>query len=775
MKLHAQSSLAFDTEIPLYEREAFIGDVRVIFEGEELRSIDRSSLLRVIGKYLRDDTIKSFEALPEMIDARRLPTGLRYDPSDLKLLLNISLENRKREDIDIMEDHTHRYDGEALRPAPFGGAVNYRLEQSWSNLEEEKFFTGQVDSFVNVNDVVLENQTLYQSNSDHPWYRGDTRLVKDFQKSLVRVQAGDVLPQVQGFMSGRPVGGFNVSKNFSLNPYRLPYPTANQSFSLNARSLVKYFVNGTLIKSEYLPAGNYSAKDIPLSNGMNTVLVEATDDLGQKKTFVFRTATSIDLLNEGESRFDFSYGVPFLDQNFRREYVDKDGALASGFYQYGFRTDFSASLYAQNQKKFSLGGTELLKATSVGNFGSGFAHSQGGKFKGEAIVFRYQYIGQGKEWFETNSLNLRYESRSKTFQSSIFDAVNSVKNSYAMNYTLPMANSFTVSVGGNFGDMYDNSLSDRFGFDTTLSLRFLDRHNFSVFVGRNRDEFETWSDIAYAFVTFTFEGSNDFVTGFYDKENKTSRVSYQRDNQNRLYSPRAQASVENNEDLRSGEADIVYPTPVADFGTRVTARHLIDGDSVNGRGSLRMNSAFVFARDKGEWGFGLSRPVPSSFALFKPQENLKGQKIALKSTSPFTESETGFFDEITYSQLLPYQYREIQLDPTYLDEGRSLKKEKFVLYPTYKSAHLITLTDQGMVILKGVLTKSDGTPWPLQVGHVGDKIFFTNREGIFFIEGIEPGSYVVTLEGTTSKINIDVPKDAQGIRDLGSLILEEDQ
>lgn len=773
--LRAQSTSAYEAELPLFDKETHIGDVKVTIEGETLKSVDRDSLLNVLKNHLKEDTLRSFAKLPPVINSTAMPLGLVFDPVDLKLVLALSLETRKQDELGISEDHTHRYDGESLKPAPFGGAVNYRLEQSWASLEEDRYFTGQMDSFVNMNGLVLENQTLYQSNAERPWYRGDTRLVKDFQKALVRVQAGDVYPQVQGFMSGRPVGGINISRNFSLNPYRLPYPTAAQNFSLQSRSFVKYFVNGSLIKSEFLPAGNYSAKDIPLSNGMNTVVIEATDDLGQKKTFIFRTATSIDLLNEGESRFDISYGVPFLDQNFKRTYIEKEGKLASGFYQYGFRADFSASVYGQNQKTFSLGGTELLKATSLGNFGAGYASSMDTNRKGEAGSLRYQYIGQGKRWFQTNSLSLRYEQRSKRFQSSIFDSVNAVKNAYAINYALPVANAFTVSVGGNYGDMYDNSLENRYGYDTTLSLRIFDRHNISFFVGRNRNEFGDWNDIAYAFLTITFPDSNDFLTAFHDKEENSTRLTYLRDNQNKLYSPRAQGIVENNDSFQMGEADFLIPTEIADFGTRINARHLTADDKVIGRGSLRMNSAFVFAKDEDDWGFGMSRPVPSSFAIFKPEDKLRGQKIALKSTSPYLESQTGLFDEITYSQLLPYQYREIQLDPTFLDEGRSLKKEKFVLFPTYKSAHLVKLVDQGMVILKGALTKSDGTPWPLQVGHMGDKTFFTNRDGIFFIEGVEPGSYSMSLEGTTSKTKIDVPDSAQGIKDLGSMILEEDE
>lgn len=774
-ELRAQGNSVYDAELPLFDKERHLGDVKVTIDGETLRSVDKSSLLDTLRPHLKADTLKGLEALPPTIDATRMPLGLIFDAADLKLVLNLSLESRSRDELDVMEDHQHRYDGEAIQPAPLGGAINYRLEQSVASQKEDRYFSSQADSFVNMNGVVLENQTLYQSNAPRPWYRGDTRLVKDFQKSLVRVQAGDVYPQVQGFMSGRSMGGINISRNFTLNPYRLPYPTASQNFSLQARSFVKYFVNGTLVKSEFLPAGNYSARDIPLSNGMNTVVIEATDDLGQKKTFVFRTATSIELLNKGESRFDLSYGVPFIDKNFQRTYVEEDGKLASGFYQYGFSSDFSTSVYAQNQKSFTLGGTEFLKATALGNFGLGHALSRDSDKSGNATALKYQYIGQGKRWFETNSLGLRYENRSRKFQSSIFDSTNSVKNAYAANYALPVANLFTVSVGGNFGDMYDNSLADRYGFDTTLSFRLFERHNLSFYVARNRDEYKNWNDVAYVYLTITFPDSNDFLTTYYDKEQKTSRLTYLRDNQNRLYTPRVQGVAENSEVQQLGEADVLVPTQFADFGGRINARHLIDDDTVIGKGSLRMNSAFVFARQDGDWGLGMSRPVPSSFAIFKPEDKLKGQKLALKSVSPYVESQTGLLGEITYSQLLPYQYREIQLDPTFLDEGRTLKKEKFVLYPTYKSAHLITLADQGSVILKGTLAQSDGSPWPLQVGHLGEHTFFTNRDGVFFIEGLQPGSYQLDLEGNTTKLKIDIPDDASGIKDIGRLILEEDE
>ena len=113
----------------------------------------------------------------------------------------------------------------------------------------------------------------------------------------------------------------------------------------------------------------------------------------------------------------------------------------------------------------------------------------------------------------------------------------------------------------------------------------------------------------------------------------------------------------------------------------------------------------MFAYDNSEWGFSISRPVPGSFVVFKPEQSLKNQKIALKSSSPFAEAETGIFDEISFTNLLAYQYRDVQLDPTFLDDGVTLTNERYDLYPTYRSAHLISLTEKGSVVVKGKILK----------------------------------------------------------------------
>lgn len=766
--------MAYVASLPLYDQDTNLGDVQVEINGEELVSVDRDSLLNVLRSTLKEDTIAAFERLPAKLSPSQISIPLKFSPQELKLetKIDLNLMARKKTDLGVdLEDEKR----DALQPAPFGGAINYRLEQFWGDEKlGGKYFSGQFGSFINMNSLVLENQMYYQTNTESQWYRGDTRLVKDFEKQNIRTQVGDIYPQIQGFMVAKPLGGVNIQRNFSLNPYRLPYPTGNQNFTLKTRSFVKYYVNSVMVKSEYLQAGNYSAKDIPLNNGLNTILIEATDDLGQKQFFVFKASSNINLLNEGESRFDASYGLPFIDTSFKRDYINKDGKVFSGFYQYGFSSLFSSSVYLQNQQNFNLYGTEVIQAIPIGNITAGLARSNLEKVEGTAGSLGYQLITQGKRWFDSHTLSLRYENRSQDFKTQLTDVSSSVQNVYAANYTIPVSNVLTFSVGGNYGDVRNNQLEDRYGYDVNLSFRIMNNHNVAFYVSRNRDEFRQWNDVAYVFLTLSIPESNSYVSSLYDQKQKNLRVNVLRDNQNKLYNFRTQAIAEYAKDRQNGELDLTYPTQVGDFGGHLTANKTEEFNSA-ARGSARLNSAFVFAYQDSELGYGISRPIPGSFVIFKPEDRLRDQKIGLKSTSPYTESQSGLFDEIVFSNLIAYQYRDIQLDPTFLEPGRSLQKEKFTLYPTYRSAHLIKLTERGSVILTGRVLKPDGTPIALQVGTIGNVTFFTNRDGQIFVEGVEAGTHELKLEGLEDKFIFSVDKNERGYKELGNIQLKENE
>jgi outer membrane usher protein len=765
-----------EAALPLLFNGTEGAEVRLRLRGEELVAIEKESLLAALRPLVDVPRLSQLEAAAAWVAPKDVGLSVRYDPTVLALVLDVPPEQQAAHRIDVNQDPEEIYGSQALRPAPFGGAINYRLEQGQGAQElGGKTFSAYLDSFVNMGGVVLENQSNYQTTAVEGtgWFRGDTRLVKDFPRQRVRASAGDVYPASFGFMPSTPVGGVMIARNFTLNPYIVPFPQGDGRFLLRTRSRVRTFVNGAQVKDETLPAGNYDLRDVPLANGLNTVLVEVTDELGEKRVYQFRLPTSVQLLRGGDWNFSFSHGRPFTDDLFHREYRPASDELTSAYVQHGLTDHFSLGAYGQRQEQFRLMGLEAGMATLAGNFFVGAANGGNAGDVGDAGSLTWQFQRIGQELFSTYTLTARHERYSGDFRTTRASVTQTQQAQTQFNITLPLQETLTASLGILRGDARDPALEDRRGWDATLNVRALRNFNVNFFVSRVRDEYANWNDVAYAFFTWTFDGANHLVSGFHDFEEKVSRLNVVRDNNNRLYSPRLSATAEEGPTRDAGELDGFVPTPMADFGGRVAvARYGNDEDSY-ARGVARVASALVFAYREGEMGVGFSRPVPNSFVLFRPTRELRRQKVALKSTSPFTEGESGPFGEITFTNLLPYQYREIQLDPSRLDEGTSLVQEKFVIYPTYRSAHLIPLRDKGTVVLTGVLRDRRGNPLGLRVGSAGGRPFFTTREGRFFIEGLDKGTHLLKLAEEDPGTKLTVSPLERGVKDLGDIVYEE--
>jgi outer membrane usher protein FimD/PapC len=386
------------------------------------------------------DRISNLEG--EWLIPRDTGLKLKYLPDILGLEIIIPLEKLTPQERDLKVISENR--AKAIAPAPVGGAMTVRGEQYWA---DEKlggnYFLSGFDSFVNAGGVVLENQSVYQSNLQNKWFRGDTRVVKDFHESMIRTQAGDVNYQTIGYQTLRPIGGFNIGRNFFLNPYRTPYPKFSRDFIVKTRSKVTYFVNGNLVKSEFLAPGRYSVRDIPLVNGINNILVEIEDDLGRKEVLTFQQTTSINLLNDGESKFDLSVGYPFKDINQKREY-EKDSLLTSAFYQQGLNSFFTAALYGQNFQDFNLAGAETIFATHIGNFSVGGARGVDQAYGGSVYNLGYNLSIIRPEWFSAHNLNIRHEIREADFIQTWGAQPLRVKNLTSVYYSLPIYELLTL-------------------------------------------------------------------------------------------------------------------------------------------------------------------------------------------------------------------------------------------------------------------------------------------------------------------------------------------
>ncbi|RPJ78046.1 MAG: hypothetical protein EHM20_04865 [Alphaproteobacteria bacterium] len=596
----------------------------------------------------------------------------------------------------------------------------------------------------------------------------------DRPKQMQRMEAGDVHFPILGHQQSRTIGGLSFYKDFSLNPYRSNGATSSFEYEIETRSLVRTYINNTILKTEYMNPGRYLVKDIPLNNGVNKIVVEITDEFGRKKIQVFNEAGSVDLLAPGLSRYSLAAGYPSNDGEVSKKYEDKNGAFLTSFYQYGVNKYWSAGFYHQGNRDYNILGTHNIFATQFGNWLIDGVGSKNKTHGGSALQATYQLNLFGSYWYDSHTFLTRAEYRSPWFN----EVGGNIRNQFdfitSTSYSVPLFKKFNISLGGNYQHPRDEGLS-KFGIDTSISSKMFDATSLTFYHSRTRDEHKVWSTQLYFFLNITFGDSNTYASAFYEKNTETKRINLIHDDGKKLNNLKVSGAIDDNLSTSNGSLDLQYNSLLADFGVREDVIHT-KKKRTGARTSLRLMSSFAYVHNGDDHAFSISRPISNSFVIFKPNSDWSGQRFGIQSSGA-TDTESGLFGESLISGLTAYQYRQLQLDPSRLDPGYILGQESFVVYPRYRSGHLFTVGKSGVLVLRGILLDKNQNPLPLKVGSWTSATgkttpFFTGREGEFFIEGIEATLGKIQLDSEDfNAIEINLEKNKSGLIDVGSIVL----
>lgn len=757
----------------------FVGEVSVLLSGEKIVKMSGSDLKKILSDKIREDRLVSYQIPESDIAPEQLPFKITYHPSELRFSIQIPPADLRPSDANVYDELMPYYSRKAADPAPFSLGVNYKLEQSWNkNTNQDDLFTAQTDAFMNIKKVSFENQMNYNSNRDRHWGRQTTRAIYDRPNRMQRFEAGDVNYPIIGYQQAYSLGGVSFYKDFSLNPYRMVSPTSSFEYQVDSRSLVRTYVNNILLKTEYMNAGRYSVRDIPLNNGINKIVVELVDEFGATKVFTFNESGSLDLLAEGVSRYSLSSGYLSYDQNGDRKYEDEKGTFTSGFYQHGLKKYWTLSAYAQGSKKHTLLGSNHIFSTSLGNWSFDVAGTKNDFNNGYVGQATYQLNLFGAYWYDSHTLTTKVEYRSPYFNEAGENFRNRFDKTFTASYSVPLFERFNVALGGNYQTptLAENA---RITYNGSLTSKIFESSSLTVYAGRSRDEFKVWSDQLYFFFNWTFGGSSTFASAFYEKETQTKRLTVIRDTGRKYNDLKVAASVDDNISSKNGSVDLQYNTVLADFGLREDAVKNNGKSSIGSRTSARLLSSFAFVHNGEDSGFSIGRPISNSFVIFKPNKEWKGQKFAVQTSSGFNDASTGLFGESLVSGLTPYQYRRLQLDPSNLDPGYILGQESFVVYPTKNSGHLFVIGKSGLLVLRGNILDKKQNPIALKVGfwtspNGKTTPFFTDRNGEFFIEGVEATMGTIQIDDEKfSPTQLDLSQEKQGIVEIGNIILQE--
>lgn len=752
----------------------FLGGVEAVLSGQRVLSLSGSDLEKILLQKIRENKRFRYRFGAPQIEVSKLPFKVTYLASELRVKLEIPAEDLEAFTVNIFDDLVPYYAKSAKGPATFSFGTNYKLENIHiSKLDQQNSFSAQTDSFMSFKKVTLENQMNYLSTRSVPWSRQNSRLVYDLAGKMQRIEMGDVSYPILGYQQSRQLGGFSYYKDFSLNPYRLSTPTSSFEYEIESRSLVRTSINGAVIKTEYMNAGRYSIKDIPLNNGLNKIIIEITDEFGKKKILMFNESSASDSLAPGVSRFAFSSGFPAIEYDAEKKYDQSSGAFSTAFYQYGINKTWSSGAYWQGNKDYHLVGINNIFSTAAGNFTLDGVESKNRYHQGGAILGSYQLSLFGSTWYESHSLNTRLEYRSPWFNEGGSNTRNRYDYTFNTSYSVPLYEIFSASVGGSYQHPRFEDPA-KYSVNTSLTSKISNTGSVTFFYSRARDDYRVWSTQLYCFLNFSFGESSTYASAFYEKNSDTKRLTVIDDDGKKINSLKVSASADDNVSSKNGSLDLQYNTMLADFGARqdfIKSK----GRDVGSRTSVRFLSSFNFVHEGDESAFSIARPISNSFVIFKPNSEWKGQRFGVQSANNQNDSETGLFGEALVSGLTPYQYRRLQLDTSYLKPGYSLGQESFVVYPHYRSGHLFSVGKAGLLVLKGILLDKEKHPLVLKVGYwvppKGAPVpFFTGRNGEFFIEGVEPVLGKIQIDDDQYMIKeLNLSKKKSGIVDLGNV------
>lgn len=224
------------------------------------------------------------------------------------------------------------------------------------------------------------------------FHRGLYAFTFDNDQSMSTVVLGDSLADTSNPLSSNVViGGLTVSRNFSLQPDFIRYPTAGFSGTALSPAQADIYVNGGLYRTVQLQPGPFQLQDLNLPVGMNVTQIVLHDAFGNVTQFgaaPFYSAQTV--LAKGVTSYNYQLGFVRLNP-FGSD--DVYGPLATvGFYRLGVTSSVTAGGAFEASPGIVDGGPSFSARTGFGQFDVAASLSDTRGVTGNAEDAAYSYI-----------------------------------------------------------------------------------------------------------------------------------------------------------------------------------------------------------------------------------------------------------------------------------------------------------------------------------------------------------------------------------------------
>ncbi|MFH7243457.1 MAG: fimbria/pilus outer membrane usher protein [Spirulina sp.] len=772
--------------VPFWINDQRRGQAIVVISGGRASLVQAAPVLDQTRDLLQPDLQAQLEASVD--EAGFLSLGLLqqvgltaiFDQSQLALYLTVPAALRRTNVVDALGVPPEA--ANALPISTISGYVNVLGGNDilWAGQEP----TGRqplrlsLDGALNVAGWVLEGQADVLEGGSPGVQRRDVRLVRDDPANALRYIAGDVIIPVSGaFQSLVPLGGISVSRNFSLQPYRITRPTGEFTFFLERPSQVEIYINGVRVQQLQLQAGPQDIRNLVLTTGSNDIQLIITDDLGQVQRLDFTTALAGNLLAPGLQQFSYNLGFPSGTVQGQRQYDWNQPQLALA-HRWGATRTLTLGGYLQATPSFQMVEADGIWASALGNWGWDVALSHRGEV-GVGMAARVQYERPTKaQDLAQRSLRVTAEYRDDRFTTltSLTPSQDWLQLSAA--YSQRLFDSARLNLGGSysFGRTVPNTYSLNLGLSQTLSSGLSGSLN-ANYSRTTQSQEEVRVFLGLSWLLPARRQSLALNTNLSNTSRAGNQLQWRRSPDQPLMATGWSLNLNQNGDQHGVLGEMSYTDYRFDFKLSQAwdgSFNASDATATTHATRLTFGTALVFADGR----FGWSRPVTNSFVLVVPRDRWRGQQIGVNPSSSGYGAVVNAFGPAVIPDLQPYYVSRLRLEALEAPLGYDLGPSEWVVWPSYRSGTLILAGTDATVFVRGVLVDGNGEPLGLQGGEVVSlsdatwpaQGFFTNRVGRFALVGLGPGRYEIRLRDS-APIEFEILPDQSGLVDLGSLVV----
>lgn len=226
--------------------------------------------------------------------------------------------------------------------------------------------------------------------------RLDSRWQLDLPGPMLTLGIGDTLTGALEWSRAVRIAGVHLSRDFSLQPYRVTTPLASFSGDALLPSTVDLYINGIRQASRNVQPGRFQLDAVPTLNGSGQAQLLVTDINGQQRMLEFALYGTPTLLQAGLSDWSLDLGVLREDYGLR-SFAYGDRPMASASLRHGVHQHLTIEAHTELNTDLQLAGmgAVALLGERGGVVSASFSRSRAGIMRGHQHALGYQWSAHG--------------------------------------------------------------------------------------------------------------------------------------------------------------------------------------------------------------------------------------------------------------------------------------------------------------------------------------------------------------------------------------------